>query len=318
MLISGTRWISLEDAVKAMGGDLRIHGAQELVHVVQRIPSDHFRLHLLYGKGPEPQEEGVVTFTGLAVYLRISGHQHLYDILDTVAADALSALTSVSGGAGTRTVGPGGATRWGAQPFRSLVRVRYPSLSVTEVVKLMGKHVAPGEKAITKSSFDAVAVGRQLPSPSFFRCLQRVLQAAPSELLTPASLAAFHHKYATPTDTVSPETASPLAAPSTSPRPASLYAAPEEPPFVPMPMPEHFHPKPPAAPSEPTDHESPEDLQFDPDDMSSDAYWAEQSRLMDAAAAEAIGMPGMSFEAGFNTIMGSPSDAADQDLCGND
>lgn len=200
--LDGVTWIALEDAVKALGGTPE----RADLSTARQLPAGHFRIHPLYGDGPEPTQEGMVTFKGLAMFLRLSPLPQRNGVADALLESSLESL-SLAGVKRPRQ-GAEGPTRWGVQPFRSALRGRWPSLTVTEVAGMLDQHTSGTERAITKASFDSVAVGRQLPSPTFLRCLQRVFQLPASELFTPEVLAAYHRKYgssSTPTPAPPPE-----------------------------------------------------------------------------------------------------------------
>lgn len=302
VLLDGQRWLSLEDAVTLLGASL----TQEGVNLAAQLPGDCFRVHPLLGNGPRPKPEGVVTYAGLAKFLRISGYRALLDVADGLLAVSLAELAEVRSTRRSPAAG-GVGTRWGVQPFRAMMRVKWPSLTVNDVVETMNLHVRTGEKRITKAAFDAIAVGRQLPSPTFLRCLMRTFQAVHEELLTPESLAAFYRKNPpvpdVPASSSSDDGYPPLA---------------EFPPHIAALMQPKSHTLVSSLPSEtgydPSQLPDPEETDED-ELVDMDAYWAKQDALMDAAAAEAIGMPGMSFEAGFAAVMGHaepPVDPSDE------
>lgn len=281
--LGGTRFVSLVDVVVLLGGNAH---AQDVQSGFLALPSEHRSIEDLPNESLVFEAMPVVTTPGLLLFLLRSPQAVLSSFAVSLATVELEKLFQVS-----PSSVPGGSTRWGEQPFRNLIRGT--GLSMAQMVKTMNMHRQGEEKPLTQASLTSVAMGRQMPNPQMLRCLAMVMVAPPSKLFAPDVLAAYERKHG--------------ALPGTGFRvPQPAYEPTSEPESYKL---RSFPPEIAARMEEANIREEQEaaDSQFDPSE-NFEEWAAEQSRLMDAAAADAIGMPGMSFEAGFNTIMGQSSD----------
>jgi hypothetical protein len=182
VLIDGQRWVCISDILSLLGAD---PSSLDVLDVLSSLPATHRLVQPVYAPDGSTERLPVVTEKALISFLLACPQTPV----QTYVRDTLAAGFRAHSGAAAST---SGATRWGEQPFRELVRVH--SLSMSEFTSLLNKHVPAGDRRITQASVSAVAMGRQLPNQRLLSAMVAVLQAPPSELLTPDALAAYERK----------------------------------------------------------------------------------------------------------------------------
>lgn len=210
ILLEGSRWFALLDVLTLLGVD---PSAPDIYPAFLAVPEADRRIQNLFALNGATESMPVVTVAGLAAFLAASPQPAVRAYVTRNILDAVRRQTSISSPSG-------GATRWGEQPFRELVRRHH--LSMSEFTRLVNKQVPAGERKITQASVSAVAMGRQLPNPVLLNCLIAVLQAPASELFDDAVCQAYFRK-----NGVALKTGLELPAPAQELRSLPPFAAPE-------------------------------------------------------------------------------------------
>lgn len=280
VLLEGQRWLCLPDAVSALGG---YPDVDTIRSTVQRVAPAHVRM-VEMGTETSSAMLPVVTTIGLAQYLRLTADPDLVTAHDAILSAELDKCAAVK----VRVSAFSDGTRWGAQPFRVLLRDMH--VSVEEFTKLLNMHRVPPEPVITRSAVNSLAMGRQLPKPYIVRCMERVLVTTPDKLFTEPLLAKFTEKFVV---------AHPNPAALRLSLPAPSPSTPDRDPRI-VDLPPHLQSSPEEIAREQAAFAA-DSLDDTEDDGPID--WDAEDEKMKAAFAEAVGAP--SFEAGFALVTGS-------------
>lgn len=174
-----------------------------------KVPAHMRPIRPLHGPNGVAEQQ-MLTADGLAALLTAPSSRFLRAIAFTLLSRGVTDLLGV---AVSKARKKQSSTAWGEQPARG--RVRAHGLSVAEFVRLVN-----GVPTLPKGEFpyptmSSVLTGRQLPSPDLLRRMVYVLQAPPSQLLSPEALRSYERKYGAIPSPVSP----------TAPQPPSELAS---------------------------------------------------------------------------------------------